>query len=204
MSNEYTVEHYEEQAKFLSDCLVEGKLPDGKDTPLQSLRWKHQDKLAAMLRQAAQMMREQSPASINEALNVIEHWGIRGNTLSGDDVDRFRALVDKIAPRESVKVTDEDIDRALEAYSDADAECEIAYRPNMRAALESFATRPAVVPDGWKLVPVDATSAMQAAGGHANSEWLNDNAPLGENRYGGPVMRSVWEAMLAAAPEVTK
>ena len=40
------------------------------------------------------------PCSLSEALNVIEHWGRRGNTLQGDDVARLRALTDKIAPAE--------------------------------------------------------------------------------------------------------
>ncbi len=41
---------------------------------------------------------QETPCSLREALNVIEHWGRRGNTLNGADVDRFRALADKIAP----------------------------------------------------------------------------------------------------------
>ena len=75
------------------------------------------------------------------------------------------------------------------------------YLRDYAALLRDRESVKAVVPDGWQLVPVDATLAMQSAGGHANSEWLNDNAPIGENRYGGPVMRSVWQAMLAAAPK---
>lgn len=56
------------------------------------------------------------------------------------------------------------------------------------------------IPEGWKLVPIVPTEAMKKAGGHANSEWLNDNAPIGEVRYMMP-MDSVYEAMLAAAPK---
>lgn len=44
----------------------------------------------------------QRPCSLSEALNVIEAWGMRGNTLEGDDVDRLRALTDRIAPRQAV------------------------------------------------------------------------------------------------------
>ncbi len=40
------------------------------------------------------------PCSLAEALNVIEHLGRRGNTLHGGDVNRLRALTDKIAPAE--------------------------------------------------------------------------------------------------------
>jgi hypothetical protein len=54
-------------------------------------------------------------------------------------------------------------------------------------------------PDGWQLVPVEPTEAMKSAGGHVNSEWLNDDAPLCESRYAMP-MDGVWSAMLAAAP----
>jgi hypothetical protein len=55
------------------------------------------------------------------------------------------------------------------------------------------------VPEGFALVPVKLTEEMKKAGGHANSEWLNDNAPIGEVRYAMP-MDSVYAAMLAAAP----
>ena len=54
-------------------------------------------------------------------------------------------------------------------------------------------------PDGWRLVPAEPTEAMKSAGGHVNSEWLNDDAPLYESRYAMP-MDGVWSAMLAAAP----
>jgi hypothetical protein len=95
-------------------------------------------KALARLRQAARMMREQTPAYIGHALNVIEHWGTRGNTLSSDDVDRLRALADKIAPREPVKVTDEDVSRAANSiFSRANAH--LPGHVRVRAALESFA-----------------------------------------------------------------
>ncbi len=58
----------------------------------------------------------------------------------------------------------------------------------------------ASVPEGWRLVPVEPTPEMRGAGGHANSEWLNDNAPLGEVHYAMP-MQSVWAAMLASSPQ---
>lgn len=59
-----------------------------------------------------------------------------------------------------------------------------------------FAAEPA---EGFVLVPREPTEAMLKAGGHANSEWLNDYAPIGESRYARP-MESVWKDMLAAAP----
>ena len=61
---------------------------------------------------------------------------------------------------------------------------------------------PPSIPAGWRLVPEEPTDEMQRRGGHANSEWLNDNAPLGESRYAMP-MKSVYAAMLAAAPQPT-
>jgi len=59
------------------------------------------------------------------------------------------------------------------------------------------------VPEGWQLVPLAPTDEMQRAGGHVNSEWLNDSAPIGEARYGFP-MNEVWKVMLAAAPKGEK
>ena len=51
----------------------------------------------------------------------------------------------------------------------------------------------------WRMVPVTLTAEMKKAGGHANSEWLNDNAPIGEVRYVIP-MDSIWRDVLAVAP----
>lgn len=62
-----------------------------------------------------------------------------------------------------------------------------------------WATPAPGAPAGFKLVPVEPTDAMRLAGGHVNSEWLNDNAPIGEARYVMP-MAGVYRAMLNAAP----
>lgn len=59
------------------------------------------------------------------------------------------------------------------------------------------------IPSGYKLVPIEPTPEMVQSGGHANSEWLNDSAPIGEQRYAMP-MKSVWQAMLDAAPQPTQ
>lgn len=59
-----------------------------------------------------------------------------------------------------------------------------------------------IAPEGHMLVPVEPTEEMLKAGGHVNSEWLNDNAPIGESRYAMP-MKSVYQTMLAAAPKYT-
>lgn len=53
-------------------------------------------------------------------------------------------------------------------------------------------------PEGWKLVPVEPTEAMADVGQHTNSEWLNDDAPLGERMYRAPA-EAVYKAMVQAA-----
>lgn len=55
-------------------------------------------------------------------------------------------------------------------------------------------------PEGWVLVPVEPTDKMIYIGGHVNSEWLNDNAPLGESRYQKPI-KGIYKAMLSAVKE---
>ncbi len=57
------------------------------------------------------------------------------------------------------------------------------------------------VPEGYVLVPIEPTPEMIRAGGHSNSEWLNDTAPIGEARYAVPVP-SIWAAMLKAKPSL--
>ncbi|WP_367847037.1 hypothetical protein [Rhodoferax sp. WC2427] len=77
------------------------------------------------------------------------------------------------------------------------AEAEIV---RLRAALDQpLVAQPLEVQPlpGWLLVPMTITSEMKQAGGHVNSEWLNDNAPIGETRYAMP-MQGIWDAMLAA------
>ena len=64
---------------------------------------------------------------------------------------------------------------------------------------ESWVDRLAAIPEGWKLVPIVLDEGMEKAGGHVNSEWLNDTAPIGEALYAMP-MKNVWSAMLDAAP----
>lgn len=51
---------------------------------------------------------------------------------------------------------------------------------------------------GWVLVPREPFEAMADAGAHCNSEWLNDNAPIGERRYRDPAI-AVWRTMLRVA-----
>lgn len=54
---------------------------------------------------------------------------------------------------------------------------------------------------GYMIVPIEPTEAMLKAGGHVNSEWLDDYAPLNEAKYTRP-MEGVWKAMVHAGPDV--
>lgn len=91
----------------------------------------------------------------------------------------------------------------LSAALDDPSACD-EFKRDIRAWFEAGqpTIRSASVGD-YVTVPRELTGAMRLAGGHANSEWLNDSAPLGERRYAMP-MDSVWKAMLAAAPQPTK
>ena len=53
---------------------------------------------------------------------------------------------------------------------------------------------------GWHLTPIFPTEKQSTKGAHANSEWLNDNAPIGESRYRKPA-EAVYAAMLFVAPK---
>jgi hypothetical protein len=105
-----------------------------------------------------------NPCSLSEALNVLENWALHGNTLSGDDVLRFQALVSKIAPA-AKGVTGDIVATAMDAW---DAEfVRNAHLPDddhrcMRAALEAIAPMLAKVevPEGWKLVPIQPDERM--------------------------------------------
>jgi len=53
---------------------------------------------------------------------------------------------------------------------------------------------------GKVLVPVEPDATMITKGTHVNSEWLNDNAPIGERRYREPAI-AVYKAMITASQE---
>lgn len=74
-------------------------------------------------------------------------------------------------------------------------------RPPSACASNGRGPRPARNP-GYMLVPIEPTEKMLLAGGHVNSEWLNDAAPLNEGRYVLP-MAGVWKAMVHAGPDVS-
>jgi len=73
------------------------------------------------------------------------------------------------------------------------------YAHNLNAAADALESQQSA-PAGYVMVPVEPTPEMLLAGGHVNSEWLNDNAPIGESRYVTPML-DVYRSMLAAAPQ---
>ena len=57
-----------------------------------------------------------------------------------------------------------------------------------------------VVPEGFVLVPKEPTEAMIQRGTKANSECLNENAPLGERLFRHPALQ-VYQAMVNGSGE---
>lgn len=57
-----------------------------------------------------------------------------------------------------------------------------------------------VVPEGFILVPKEPTEAMIQRGTKANSECLNENAPLGERLFRHPTLQ-VYQAMVNGSGE---
>ena len=66
---------------------------------------------------------------------------------------------------------------------------------DLRAALTAWNTRPSVVPEGFKLVPVEPTEAMLDAG--ADEVWPGGSKPA----YAFADARRVYGAMLLASQE---
>ncbi len=56
------------------------------------------------------------------------------------------------------------------------------------------------VPEGFILVPKEPTEAMIQRGTKANSECLNENAPLGERLFRHPALQ-VYQAMVSGSGE---
>ena len=67
-------------------------------------------------------------------------------------------------------------------------------REYARAALRTVA---APADADYVRVPLEPTEEMLDVGQHVNSEWLNDNAPIGARRYRDPA-RAVYQNMVAA------
>ena len=74
-----------------------------------------------------------------------------------------------------------------------------AYVYDFANAIEQEAKAQAV-PEGFVLVPKEPTEAMIQRGTKANSECLNENAPLGERLFRHPALQ-VYQAMVNGSGE---
>lgn len=90
----------------------------------------------------------------------------------------------------------------LDPTFDDDA-TEIWHRVNTGWAMWKKAinfTKAQAVPEGFVLVPKEPTEAMIQRGTKANSECLNENAPLGERLFRHPALQ-VYQAMVNESGE---
>jgi len=72
---------------------------------------------------------------------------------------------------------------------------------DVQAAWEMWqAAKAQAVPEGFILVPKEPTEAMIQRGTKANSECLNENAPLGERLFRHPALQ-VYQAMVNGSGE---
>jgi hypothetical protein len=99
--------------------------------------------------------------SVGDHLRGLENWAIAGGTLSGDDIQRFRALADRIAPTETnhlgnlLAVTHRD-----GGHYQSDHGTDKAVEDALRIISQLHVTTDANsggVPEGWKLVPIEPT-----------------------------------------------
>lgn len=169
-----------------------------------------------MLTQAAQMMREREAVKVTDgdverachaaAMRADEATfpDAYGDEEVADMRNWMRAALESFAARRAA-VPDELDSRVVAAFQ---AVANWA-GPNLTAAINqalstaSDATPRAAVPNGWKLVPVEPTDAMMDAGTSKHE------CAQGDPWYGAPALSDVdcvaiYQAMLAAAPEVTK
>ena len=79
----------------------------------------------------------------------------------------------------------------------SDTEVEYVHLMNQRwyAWLACAKSKAQAVPEGFVLVPKEPTEAMIQRGTKANSECLNENAPLGERLFRHPALQ-VYQAMV--------
>jgi hypothetical protein len=120
-----------------------------------------------------------------------------------DDYARMETGVDAIGPRKVLEAFIEQAEQMMRAREMGEAVTAwmlrtghgTAFHEGARPPVEDVGWTPlytaprAVVPDGWKLVPWRPNEAMF----HAGMEVIREGSP-----------DSVWDLMLAAAPEVTK
>lgn len=96
-------------------------------------------------------------------------------------------LNDTLAIQKSFELPEVEKWRSAEAVR-----AQMAYRNLVENALSAAPALPVAVPDGWKLVPIEPTRQMMSQGHFA----------LGGTDRGK--FRRIYQAMLAAAPEVGK
>lgn len=84
----------------------------------------------------------------------------------------------------------------------SDTEVEYVHLMNQRwyAWLACAKSKAQAVPEGFVLVPKEPTEAMIQRGTKANSECLNENAPLGERLFRHPALQ-VYQAMVNGSGE---
>ncbi len=204
MSENYTAEQMEADFRMLENC-------DHFTTGLEK-------QALTRLRQAAQMMREVQACSCCGRSDALETKCTDCGEIQTVYTVRDRQISDAMSTggvagrsmdrnkRQPVKVTDEDVERAvsmLDEYVDekaggsADAMTIADWQCVMRAALESFATRHAAVPDVTKRVAEHMARSV---------EYIEKVYPNARQLDAGPIMRNLrrWSRMLAAAPEATK
>lgn len=92
---------------YISDAVVSRACDVFKKRSLEcGYSEKESDSSSRAMRAALQSI-AQPVKSISEALNFLEEWALSGGKLEGDDIQRVRATVERIAPIESpVKVPD--------------------------------------------------------------------------------------------------
>lgn len=129
----------------------------------------------------------------------------RSNPLAGDFAWQLAKALEAMEARDAATKPTADLSK-LTSYTIAGSQIGLPRGPvevvKLADVQSLLATKPAAapaVPEGFVVVPKVPTAVMVQKGGHINSEYLNDYAPIGEQRYHLPMV-SVWEAMLAAAP----
>ena len=87
------------------------------------------------------------------------------------------------------------IQKTIDLHNDHES---IVFRNNQAEAWQ--AAKAQAVPEGFVLVPKEPTEAMIQRGTKANSECLNENAPLGERLFRHPALQ-VYQAMVNGSGE---
>ena len=87
-------------------------------------------------------------------------------------------------------------DEQTQSYENDLGEC----TESINMAWSAWQAKAQAVPEGFVLVPKEPTEAMIQRGTKANSECLNENAPLGERLFRHPALQ-VYQAMVNGSGE---